>query len=95
MCFIAVGMAEVSTCAVGVRAGQRVGKGEELGMFRFGGSTHCLLFRRVVELEWDLHGLERGEGDGGNIKVNERIAVVVSKRGESRPNPANPGYVLR
>jgi phosphatidylserine decarboxylase len=45
MCFIAVGMAEASTCEVTVAVGQRVSKGDEIGMFHFGGSTHCLLFR--------------------------------------------------
>ncbi|KAG8848948.1 hypothetical protein FRB96_000969 [Tulasnella sp. 330] len=45
MCFMAVGMAEVSTCEIGVKEGQRVGKGEEIGMFHYGGSTHCLIFR--------------------------------------------------
>jgi phosphatidylserine decarboxylase len=39
-----VGMAEVSSCVVGVRVGQRLGKGDELGYFQFGGSTHCLMF---------------------------------------------------
>ncbi|KAK0486796.1 phosphatidylserine decarboxylase-like protein [Armillaria luteobubalina] len=45
MCFIAVGMAEVSTCQVTVQEGQVLKKGDEMGMFHFGGSTHCLVFR--------------------------------------------------
>ena len=45
MAFLAVGMAEVSTCEVTVCPGQVVKKGEQLGMFHFGGSTHCLIFR--------------------------------------------------
>ena len=44
MCFMAVGMAEVSTCEITVREGDQVNKGDQLGMFHFGGSTHCLLF---------------------------------------------------
>lgn len=51
MCFMAVGMVEVSTCDVQVREGQWVDKGDELGMFHFGGSTHCLMFRKGVNLE--------------------------------------------
>lgn len=45
--FIAVGMAEVSSCMIGknVTAGRHLAKGEELGCFQFGGSTHCLVFR--------------------------------------------------
>ncbi len=45
MCFIAVGMAEVSTCEITVQEGQVLKKGDEMGMFHFGGSTHCLVFR--------------------------------------------------
>ena len=45
MCFIAVGMAEVSSTIITVEKGQRIKKGDELGYFQFGGSTHCLVFR--------------------------------------------------
>ena len=48
MAFIAVGMSDVSSCIIGVRPGQHVGKGDELGYFQFGGSTHCLVFRPGV-----------------------------------------------
>ena len=50
MAFIGVGMAEVSMCQITVTDGQRVKKGEQIGMFHFGGSMHCLLFRKGVEL---------------------------------------------
>ncbi|KAF5390419.1 hypothetical protein D9757_005306 [Collybiopsis confluens] len=53
MCFISVGMAEVSTNEITVRKGQKVKKGDELGMFHFGGSTYCLLFRRGVKVIFD------------------------------------------
>lgn len=43
MCFMAVGMAEVSTCDITVYEGQHITKGQEIGMFHFGGSTHCLI----------------------------------------------------
>lgn len=42
---IFVGMAEISSCVVEVRRGDKVGKGQELGYFQFGGSTHCLIFQ--------------------------------------------------
>ncbi|KAL8706197.1 MAG: hypothetical protein Q9201_000703 [Fulgogasparrea decipioides] len=51
MAFLGIGMAEVSTCEVTVQEGQRIEKGEQLGMFRFGGSTHCLVFRKGVQVE--------------------------------------------
>ncbi|KAH6907391.1 phosphatidylserine decarboxylase [Coprinopsis sp. MPI-PUGE-AT-0042] len=44
MCFIGVGMAEVSTCAITVNEGDRISTGDELGMFHFGGSSHSLIF---------------------------------------------------
>jgi phosphatidylserine decarboxylase len=48
MVFMAVGMAEVSSCRIDprVQPGARVAKGQELGTFQYGGSTHCLIFRR-------------------------------------------------
>jgi phosphatidylserine decarboxylase len=42
--FVAVGMSDVSSCTTVVRPGRHVAKGEELGYFNFGGSTHCLVF---------------------------------------------------
>jgi phosphatidylserine decarboxylase len=75
ICFVAVGMAEVSTCQITVYEGQHVNKGEELGMFHFGGSTHCLLFRPEVKLEFDLHG-QTIQHPSHNIPVNARIAQV-------------------
>lgn len=73
MCFMAVGMAEVSTCDVTVYVGQHVEKGDETGMFHFGGSTHCLIFRPGVNLAFDLHGQVPGL-EAENIRVNAAIA---------------------
>jgi phosphatidylserine decarboxylase len=75
MCFVAIGMAEVSTCDIRVYEGQRVRKGDQLGMFHFGGSTHCLIFGPHVSLELDLHGRTPGLGST-NIPINSRIATV-------------------
>lgn len=77
MCFMPVGMAEVSTCDIRVYEGQHVKKGDPLGMFHFGGSTHCLLFRPDVELAFDLHGQTPGL-NSQNIDVNAAIATVGS-----------------
>lgn len=75
MCFMAVGMAEVSTCQISVYEGQHVTKGDQLGMFHFGGSTHCLVFRPDVKLDFDMHGQTPGL-DSNNIPINSRIASV-------------------
>jgi phosphatidylserine decarboxylase len=76
MCVLPVGMAEVSSCEITVYEGQHVRKGDQLGMFHFGGSTHCLIFRPEVQLEFDLHGRRPGL-TAGNIPVNARIATVL------------------
>lgn len=75
MCFIAIGMAEVSSCEITVAEGQHLDKGEQLGMFHFGGSTHCLVFGPDVKLIFDFHNTSPGL-DSTNIPVCSQIAVV-------------------
>ena len=75
MCFVTVGMGDVSNNEITVRIGQHVKKGEQLGMFHFGGSTHVLLFQPTVDLDFNLHGQKPGI-DSSNIKVRDEIAVV-------------------
>ncbi|KAI6034810.1 phosphatidylserine decarboxylase-like protein [Pisolithus marmoratus] len=53
MCFVGVGLGEVSTCNVVVKEGQVLKKGDELGAFHFGGSTHCLIFRPGLDRDSD------------------------------------------
>ena len=75
VCFMGVGMSEVSSCQITVKEGELVRKGEQLGMFHFGGSTYCLLFGPQVKLEFNLHGQEPGL-HAGNIRLNEALARV-------------------
>lgn len=75
MCFLGIGMTEVSTCEMTVKEGQHVNKGDELGMFHFGGSTHCLIFRKEVELE----GFPETENVEHNVPVRSKLAVVKKK----------------
>ncbi|GGZ94010.1 phosphatidylserine decarboxylase [Ignatzschineria ureiclastica] len=79
MCFMAVGMAEVSTCDIRVFEGQHIEKGQEIGMFHFGGSTHCLIFRPEVDIEFDLHGQTPGL-DSHNIPVRAKLATVKGRK---------------
>ncbi|PPR04307.1 hypothetical protein CVT24_013380 [Panaeolus cyanescens] len=44
LCFIGIGMCEVSTCQIIVKPGDNVTVGQQLGMFHFGGSSHALVF---------------------------------------------------
>ena len=57
------------------RGGQHVNKGDQIGMFHFGGSTHCLIFRPEVNLQFDMHGQTPGL-ESHNIRVNAVIARV-------------------
>ncbi|KAG6840526.1 hypothetical protein C0991_006164 [Blastosporella zonata] len=73
MCFMAIGMAEVSSCEVTVKKGDRVVQGQETGMFHFGGSTSCLIFRPETKIQFtDLVQV------GNLIKLNESIGFVVA-----------------
>jgi len=76
ICVMAVGMAEVSSCQITAYEGQRLRKGDQIGMFHYGGSTHCLLFRPGVKLEFDHHGQRPGL-QAKNIPINTRIARLL------------------
>ncbi|QRW24065.1 beta-1,4-D-glucan cellobiohydrolase [Rhizoctonia solani] len=69
MCFMAVGMAEISTCDLQVKPGDRVTKGQDIGMFHFGGSTCCMLFRPSVRIDFDCIV-------GDSITVNSIIGMI-------------------
>ena len=81
MCFVAVGMSEVSSCDIGVQEGQRVEKGDEIGMFHYGGSSHCLLFRDDVNLDFSQVQQRYKTGDFGvnstNVPVKAQLARVM------------------
>ena len=84
LCFLAVGMAEVSTCEVTVKVGQVVRKGDQIGTFHFGGSTHCLIFRPGVDVEFDLNGQQPGLR-AKKLPINSLIATVASKTSPRAP----------
>jgi phosphatidylserine decarboxylase len=67
-----IGMTEVSTCDITVKEGQHVKKGDEIGMFHFGGSSHCVLFRKGVELD----GFPNTNEAEQNVPVRSKLAVV-------------------
>lgn len=73
MAFIGVGMDEVSTCEITVKEGQHIKKGDQTGMFHFGGSSHVLLFQKHVELEFDR---EVHPGRSANVPVRGKLATV-------------------
>jgi phosphatidylserine decarboxylase len=71
--FIGVGLHEVSTTEISVRVGQRIQAGEELGMFHYGGSTHCLIFQphvSIVDFPMDAKN---------NVPVNAALARIARR----------------
>jgi len=81
MCFMAVGMSEVSTCQVTIQDNDHVDKGDEIGMFHFGGSTHCLFFRKETSLKFVFNDgvlpYEPGPDDQPHACLSRKIAEVV------------------
>jgi len=71
LAFVGIGMDEVSTCEITVKEGDHVVKGQETGMFHFGGSTHCVIFRKGVKVE----GFPE-VGREANVPVRSQLAVV-------------------
>lgn len=69
--FVGIGMDEVSSCDITVKEGQRVKKGEQTGMFHFGGSSHCLVFGKGVKVD-GFPEVGRQE----NVPVRGKLAVV-------------------
>lgn len=76
MAIVFIGMGEASSCEVTVKEGEDITKGQELGMFHFGGSSHCLVFRPGV----GIHFVHPGPWDMDheqNFAVRSALAVVV------------------
>ena len=68
--FISVGMGECGSCENTVTIGEKISKGDQIGMFHYGGSTHCLVFQPHVDLEF-IHYIN----DKAGIKAKHNIAV--------------------
>jgi phosphatidylserine decarboxylase len=76
MCIVFIGMAEVSSCDIQLYEGQKVTKGQPIGMFHFGGSSHCLLFRKGVDVVFDLPKDNPPSLNAYNLFVNSKLASV-------------------
>ncbi len=78
LCVIPIGMAEVSSCRVTVEVGQHVGKGDQLGYFQFGGSTHCVVFRPGVIAAFALAAIPQGPHGSQSqvVRVNSLVATA-------------------
>lgn len=77
--FMPVGMNEVSSCLIDPAAtpGHHVAKGQELGCFQFGGSTHCLIFGPGVIADFSLTALPRPhDPHAPTVRVGSKLATV-------------------
>jgi phosphatidylserine decarboxylase len=74
VCFIALGMADISTCSVvdNIKEGAKVTRGDELGMFHFGGSSHCMVFGPQAKITF-FDGYSQ---PGDHVKVRAAIGGV-------------------
>jgi phosphatidylserine decarboxylase len=84
---IPIGMAEVSSCALiredgaPLEVGQHVNKGDQIGYFQFGGSTHCLVFKPNVIAQFSLLAIPQGAdgANSSNVEVNSFLAMANSQ----------------
>jgi phosphatidylserine decarboxylase len=88
MAAIYIGMADVSSCDIlekfsGKNLPQPVEKGDEIGTFHHGGSTHCLLFRPEVNLAFVAGAIPE------NAKKNLPIRGPLAYAYKDGPTPAH------
>ena len=76
MAVVFIGMAEVSSCKFTVSVYDKVKKGDELGMFHFGGSTHCLVFRPGLTLTFKHHPPPWNIDDEENLKMGAALGTL-------------------
>jgi phosphatidylserine decarboxylase len=77
--FLGVGMSEVSSCVVNpnIKPGNRIGKGDELGYFQFGGSTECLIFRPDVIADFSLAAIPQPQNPNPPlVRVRSKLATA-------------------
>ena len=75
--FLAIGMSDVSSCTTIVEAGQHIAKGDELGYFQFGGSTHCLIFEPDAIDGFALQAIPQHQGQSAEtVRVRSQIATA-------------------
>lgn len=75
-------MSEVSSCLIhpSIEPGHHVAKGDELGHFQFGGSTHCLVFEPGAIRDFAMAAIPQPhDPDAPLVLVRSRLATVASR----------------
>jgi len=72
---IPIGMNEVSSVKMLVKPGDHVEKGQQLGMFQFGGSTCVVMFQKGVVTDFtNVNGAKYQPGD--RLKIGQHMAIL-------------------
>ena len=75
--FVAIGMSDVSSCTTVVEPGEHVAKGQEIGYFQFGGSTHCLIFEPDAIDAFALQAIPQPQNrERLTVRVGSQIATA-------------------
>ena len=75
--FVAIGMAEISSCPLEAYYGQQVKKGDLLGTFQFGGSSYCLLFQKGVKIKFTAENIPVEQWPTHLQLVNSKLGTIV------------------
>jgi phosphatidylserine decarboxylase len=76
MCIVMIGMADVSSIEITMPIGKSFKKGEQLGMFHYGGSTHCLIFGPWVNIAFNFPHDLPGPDNIIQWRLNSPLATV-------------------
>jgi hypothetical protein len=100
MAIVFLGMAEVSSCDLSkssgpIKEGDSITKGERIGMFHFGGSSHCLVFRKQTALTaQNLVNPPPWKEDVPNNAVCSALAVLTAQMEHEKHEPSREHYGL-
>ena len=78
VCVVPIGITEISSVQINVDAGDQLAKGDELGVFSYGGSSMALVFQPGAIANFTVDGPKPGGNpdDGPRIKASTQIAVA-------------------
>ena len=78
VCVMPIGITEISSISLQVKVGDKVKKGQELGMFSYGGSSMCLIFQPNTIDQFTIVDPKPGSNsnNGPFVRVGAQIAIV-------------------
>ncbi len=75
---VTIGMAEVGSNQITAKVNQPITAGDQLGMFHFGGSTHCLIFEKDIEVTFaeNVKVTDKPNYSSNNVAVRSLLATA-------------------